>query len=105
MNSLSFQNRVSLSRKSEDITRTVEELSSCYAKREEFAVSNPHAFAMRTSEICVPLPVFVCGFYAFVGAVMAVVAGVVAAVGAAVLLWPAIDSLAMADFTTYKNIA
>ena len=37
MNSLNFENRVSLTRKSENLAKIIEELSSSYEKRESFA--------------------------------------------------------------------
>ena len=58
MNSLSFENRISLTRKSEDLTKIVEELSSSYAKREDFVLINPRLFANKTSEIIFPTPVW-----------------------------------------------
>ena len=56
MKNLSFENRTSLTRKSESIIKTIEELSSCYVEREKFALLNPHAQIIRTSEIFPPLP-------------------------------------------------
>jgi hypothetical protein len=54
MNQFSFQDRVSLSRSSEELTKIVDELSSNYEKRENFVSKIPH-MKNRTSEICVPL--------------------------------------------------
>ena len=111
MKNSSFENRVSLTRKNENLIRTVEELSSCYAKREEFALKNSYAFPMHTSEICLPV-----GFCAFVIAAGAYVYAVAAAAAAVVeLVWFVLaawtiasgesNNIAIADFTTYKNIA
>ena len=110
MKNLSFENRVLLTRKRENLTKAVEELSSSYAKREEFASENSHVFTTYTSEICSPLG-FICIAAAIVYALGAVVAavGVAIAAVAAVGVWVVpddrdSDSIAMIDSTIYKNI-
>jgi hypothetical protein len=105
MVNLSFENRVSLIRKSEDLTKAVEELSSSYEKREDFVSKNP--YRTQTSEIC--LEPFVC---AVVLAVAIWVLGAViacAAVGAGTVALCAHEALpcndyAMIDSVIYKNI-
>jgi len=110
MNSLSFENRISLARKSEDIVRAVEELSSCYAKREEFALKNSHLLPIRTSEICTPI--FVCVAAVIAGVVGYLYVGVVAvaALGGGIILCLGIyvgeycDPSHSLSYVTYKNI-
>jgi len=89
MNRLSFENRVSLSRKSVDIIQTVEELSSSYAKREEFVLTNSHLFTthVHTSEVCTVFAAMcvaiVAGAVGIYGLVYTVAVAFVAAVAAA----------------------
>jgi hypothetical protein len=74
MNSLSFENRVSLIRKSEDLAKIIEDLSSDYQNRADFLHEKPctHLF---TSEVCSP-------FVLCAGAIFFIYAAIVAAVGA-----------------------
>ena len=81
MRNLSFENRASLSQKSDDLVRIVEELSSSYAKREEFAIKMSHLSSeMRTSEICTG-PVFFCAVLTFVAVLNVAVAATVVELG------------------------
>ena len=75
MNKLNFESRISLTRKNEELIKTVEELSSCYETREEFALKNSHLYAIRTSEICGPA---VCVFGILVGVIAVAVAAAIA---------------------------
>jgi len=86
MNSLSFKNRASLTGKSDDLVKIVEELSSSYAKREdllssyvkrhEFASKHSNVFAAHTSEICSAAGVcFAAGAIVWVAAVAVTVVG------------------------------
>ena len=50
MNRLSFEDRASLSRKSEEFAKIAEELTNSYEKRKDFMYSNP--YITHTSEIC-----------------------------------------------------
>ena len=109
MNSLNFENRVSLSqkRKSEDILRTVGKLSSSYAKREELAFNNSQEFKRYTSEVCLgPVPVALCGFYAL-AALVAVAAWEIAAF-CGTWIWECNLEVSMVnpmvDSVIYKNI-
>ena len=101
MNKLNFESRISLTRKNEELIKTVEELSSCYAKREEFLLKSPHKhlLAMHTSEICGP---GVCVAALFVLAVAAV--AVLAIALADVIGYQERMSYAMSDVSIYSNI-
>lgn len=112
MGNLNFENRISLTRKSEDFLKAVEELSFCYAKREEFALKNPHILRTMhsTSEVCSPF--FVCAAVAIVAVGGFMYAAVVAIVAAAVGFSTCVGVTGyddegiceIIDFTTYKNI-
>ena len=111
MNSLNFENRVFLTRKNEELIRIVEELSSCYAKREEFALKNPHPHlhALHTSEICAP---GIC--FAAAAILVVLLAETVAVVHSIVGCWAktvpcvyeeATDMMiSMVDIPIYRNI-
>ena len=110
MNKLNFENRVSLSRKSDDLIPVIENLSSSYAKRVEFASKNSHLFTTysKTSEICgpgfcaIPVAVFAYAYAVFV-AIAAEAVGVVCDLG----LWDCNFEMAMVDIKVesvfYKN--
>jgi len=105
MGNLCFENRVSLTRKSEDIAKTVAELSSCYAKREEFALKNPHALgAMRTSEICDPLPFFICYIYAIAVSTAGIAIVVLTEIGMEFNFFVYNDNNPLDGSDAYKNI-
>ena len=103
MNNLAFENRVSLYRKSEDIVKTVEELSSSYEKRVDFASKNLNAYPiiMRTSEIGVGGTFFMIVAIAAAAAVAAFY--FIAA--AELLFWDGNDFQGRVDSIIYKNIA
>jgi len=107
MNSLSIENRVSLSREREngDILKKVEELSSSYANREDYALNHSNVFKRYTSEICtvpgVCLAIVVGAVYTF---------GVVVSAGAVLIVgvnWVGVHNVfdsAMVDSVIYRNI-
>ena len=102
MNNSIFENRVSLSRKNEDIVKTVEELSSSYAKRLNFASKHLHDYPiMRTSEIGVG------GFFLAVAVIAgaAVIAAFAVIAAAQLLFWDGDDFQGRVDSIIYKNIA
>jgi hypothetical protein len=101
MNRFNFENRVSLTRKSEDLINTVDELSSCYEKRLDFVSKNLITYpTSRTSEISTAAAV--ASFLAL-AAVLAIAAFYVVA-AASMLFWDHNDFNSMVDSYTYKNI-
>ena len=100
MDSLSFENRVSLTRKSEDLNNAVEELSSSYAKRESIATINSRP--TRTSEICTAIAycyMFTIAVAAFAGAIV-----IYGEVGVCSWGLDCGGGYAMVDSALYKNI-
>lgn len=104
MNSLISENRVSLSRKSEDLFKIVEELSSSYTKREKFAFANALEVQKYTSEVCTFF--ILCAYVSYVGAVALGVAVVAGYLACGFDIWDCSGGgeYAMVDSMTYKNV-
>jgi hypothetical protein len=99
MKTSNFENRVSLTQKNESLSKQIEELSASYNKRLNY-VKNFATF--RTSEICTPPPVAICGIWVIGAAVLVIAVGAwfYAACKAEVL--PCND-FAMVDNISFKN--
>ena len=98
MNTLSFENRVSLTReKVKNLTSIIEELSSSYEKREDYCINEYPCLSVssRTSEI---------GFVPVVAAVL-LVAALVGGVVISLMCWfEGYECYATVDSALYKNI-
>jgi hypothetical protein len=107
MANLNFENRVSLTRKSEDLIKVVEDLSSNYQNRENFFCTPKNNSEIKTSEICTIGAVCFAymGFFAWAAAIAvgAVLAGAWRWVMCKAEVLPCYD-YAMLDSVNYKNI-
>lgn len=107
MENLSFENRVSISRKmkSEDLFRSVEELSSSYTKREKLAFNKSLECKMYTSEVCTY--VFACAAaISWIGAaIAALIAEAFVVAHCETWVWDCPGGeTAMVESVIYKNI-
>ncbi|MDR1181372.1 MAG: hypothetical protein LBL13_05295 [Bacteroidales bacterium] len=109
MTNLSLKNRVSLTRKSEDLIKVIEDLSSNYQNRENFFCMPQNNSEIKTSEICTIG--FICVAYV-AGLVAAWLAGVAVVyafagalqVGACKTEFLPCNDYAMVDSVIYKNV-
>ena len=112
MNSLNFENRVFLSRKSGDFKKTIETLSSDHKKREEFFRNLSNRSEIKTSEVCtvfaVCAAVWIAGAFVDVVAIAIAVAAAAAGVVCVGEFWDCNLETAMIDTKVdsflYKNI-
>jgi hypothetical protein len=111
MNNSNFENRVSLSRKNEDFTKIVEDLSLDYRNRDDFLQKYPNTRPY-TSEVCSAGAVCIAGAFFAVGAFVIIVAGVAYGVAAGVAAWVGCvyevarssGCFANIDKVSYKNV-